>query len=579
MKVVAIAPYNGLKELILQLAKDEEDIDLQAEVGDLDLGVNMAKKAQDMGADIIISRGGTAELIQREVNIPVVDIEVSGYDMLRVVTLVSGLKGKAIIVGFPKISEGAATVCSLLDIDIPNYVIYSESEVIPKLQEISKKDYQIIIGDVVTTQKAKKLGFNTVLFTSGKESVLKSFNDARKIYKVLKRARKEQMIPAAIIEQAEEGIIVLDENFNHVYSNAYMDNIFKDNWHFIKREWAYSVLSEGKFSTAVEFDNLIWRVSGSSIKKENRIYIVFCLCKISDYSKDKAHGVIIKSSSTDKTSSLLLESKYMEGILKKVDKCKNTNIPIWILGERGTEKDDLAEFLHFGYGTKSGTFIILDCNLISEEDWSKMLFTNMLNMDMGTVYFKDVQELSPNSQSILNRFLDCGKNITSRIIISSLDNIVEKHGFSSNLYYKISPITLKIPPLRDRIDEIDSLSRLFINEYNAFYGKQIVGIRDDALLKLKKYKWKGNTLQFRKTVEQIVMFCKNDYIELNDVKQVLDDMTCSCDFEDDVVELDGTLEEIEKNIIQKMLKKNQMNQSKVAKKLGISRSTLWRKLQ
>ncbi|HBC95978.1 MAG TPA: hypothetical protein DC034_04160, partial [Clostridium sp.] len=89
MKVFAIAPYNGLKELILQLAENEKDIDLQAEVGDLDLGVEIAKKAQRMSADIIISRGGTAELIQREVDIPVVDIEVSGYDILRVVTLAS----------------------------------------------------------------------------------------------------------------------------------------------------------------------------------------------------------------------------------------------------------------------------------------------------------------------------------------------------------------------------------------------------------------------------------------------------------------------------------------------------------
>jgi transcriptional regulator with PAS, ATPase and Fis domain len=75
------------------------------------------------------------------------------------------------------------------------------------------------------------------------------------------------------------------------------------------------------------------------------------------------------------------------------------------------------------------------------------------------------------------------------------------------------------------------------------------------------------------------MFCKNDYIELNDVREALDNMPCGSDMENDSVELNGPLEEIEKNIIQKILKKNQMNQSKAAKKLGISRSTLWRKLQ
>lgn len=588
MKIVAIAPYNGLKELILQLGKDQKDIDLQAEVGDLNAGVDIARKAQKMGADIIISRGGTSELIQREVNIPVIDIEVSGYDMLRVVTLVSGgLKGKAAIVGFPKISEGAATVCSLLDIDIPSYVIYSEDEVVSKLQEISKKDYQIIIGDVVTTQKAKKLGFNTVLFTSGKESVLKSFNDARKIYNVLKTVRREQMIPAAVIEQVNEGIIVLDKELNYVYSNTYMNNVFENKLDFIKREWAIAVLNQSKFNTIIQLNNFVWRISGSQIESEDKIYVLFKLHKISSYSKDKVHGITIKNSNTGKTLSLLLESKYMKNILKKVNKCKDTNIPIWIFGEKGTEKDDLAEFLHFGYGTKSGAFITLDCNLISEEDWNKivsthMLSDSMLNMDKGTVYFKDIQELSENGQNILVKFFRCNSNLTSRFVVSSLDNmekLVKDDKFSVELYYMFSLITLKVPPLKDRMDEMDSLARLFINEFNTFYGKQIVGIRDDALFRLKEYKWIGNTLQFEKTIEQIVIFCKNDYIELNDVEQVLDNIPCNHGLEDDSVELKGTLEEIERNIIQKMLKKNQMNQSKAARELGISRSTLWRKLQ
>ncbi|HBC95977.1 MAG TPA: hypothetical protein DC034_04155, partial [Clostridium sp.] len=500
-----------------------------------------------------------------------------------VVTLASGLKGRAIIVGFPKISEEAATICSLLNVDIPNYVIHSEDEVVPKLQEISKRDYQVIIGDVVTTRKAKKLGFNTVLFTSGRESVLKSFNDARKIYKVLKKARMEQMIPAAVVEQAERGIVVFDGAFKCVYSNAYFNSIFGGGLDFIKKEWMDSILNGDKFNTVIELDNFAWKVYGNQIKKENKVYIVFLLDRISGYSRDKIPGVAIKNSSTGETLSLLLESGYMKNILEKVDRCKGTNVPIWILGERGTEKDDLAEFLHFGYEAESGSFVTLDCNLISEGDLGRIISnSDILNIDTGTVYFKDIQELSPSSQNLLNEFLDCNGNIASKFIISSLDNlddIVEKDKFSLSLYYKISPVTLKIPPLRDRIDEMGSLARLFINEYNTFYGKQIVGIRNDALLELKKHKWKGNMLQFRKTIKQIVMFCKNDYIELNDVREALDNMPCGSDMENDSVELNGTLEEIEKNIIQKILKKNQMNQSKAAKKLGISRSTLWRKLQ
>lgn len=98
MKVLAIAPYNGLKELMITLGEKEE-FELQVEIGDLEEGLTLAKDAIHNGIDIIISRGGTAELIQRELTIPVVEIEVSGYDMLRVLTLAKGYPGKKQLLG------------------------------------------------------------------------------------------------------------------------------------------------------------------------------------------------------------------------------------------------------------------------------------------------------------------------------------------------------------------------------------------------------------------------------------------------------------------------------------------------
>ncbi|QXE17868.1 sigma-54-dependent Fis family transcriptional regulator [Clostridium sp. 001] len=593
MKVVAIAPYNGLKELILQLSKDEEDIDMQVEVGDLTQGVNMAKMAEKMGADIIISRGGTAQLIQKQVSIPVVDIEVSGYDMLRVVTLVSGFKGKVAIVGFPTIAEGAATVCSLLDIDIPTYIIQSEDQVIPKLKELQKENYQVIIGDVITTQKAEKLGFGTVLFTSGKESVLKSFNDARKIYNILMKVKSEQIIPKTIVESIDKGVIVFDRNFKLVYLNSYARNNFECE-KLIKREWILDVFEKDEFNSVIDLNNLTFKIIGCKMKQAENEYSVFYISKVFNSCEHKFKGVSVKNKDTytglNGTLNLSLESGYMkrENISDKVNSYKDEDSPIWIVGEIGTEKDELAEYIHFGSSMKFSSFIVFDCNIISDFDWQKLFNIEELEdnifsvMECSSIYLKDINSLSEVGQKFLLKFIKFNEKNKLKFIISSTDDMesrIKKGKFNSNLYYLLSHFTLKIPPLRDRIEELDSLTRLFISEFNTFYGKQIAGIRDEAVLKLKTYKWPGNVSQLKNIIEQLVVSCKGDYIELIDVEQVLQNKSSETSIYTDSIKLNGTLDELEKKIIQTVLEQEEMNQSKAAKRLGISRSTLWRKLK
>src|SRR5690625_6252369 len=118
LKVLVIVPYEGLFEMMKEIDREVKDIQLQIELGNLYEGVNIAKTAENEGYHVIISRGGTASMIQEAVPIPVIDIQVSGYDVLRILTLVKGFSGKAAIVGFSNITEGAATISQLLDFDI-----------------------------------------------------------------------------------------------------------------------------------------------------------------------------------------------------------------------------------------------------------------------------------------------------------------------------------------------------------------------------------------------------------------------------------------------------------------------------
>lgn len=217
MKVMAIAPYEGLKELMVQVAGGE-NFEFEAASGDLEKGVELAKQAEANGTDLIISRGGTAELIQQEVSIPVVDIEVSGYDMLRVLTLAKGYPGKAAIVGFPMIADGASAVCEILDIRIDACTVSDERDVEPVLLQLKEQGYQIIIGDVITIEKAEQLGLNGLLLTSGKESIAKAFAYAKKLYSFLESIKQKYAVPYHILQKAETGYAVYNKTLRPVFS-------------------------------------------------------------------------------------------------------------------------------------------------------------------------------------------------------------------------------------------------------------------------------------------------------------------------------------------------------------------------
>src|SRR5690625_815760 len=124
MKTLFIAPYSGLAEIAKKM-DIQDDIDLDITIANLEEGVQAAELAEKQGYEVIISRGGTATMIQNHVSIPVVHIDISGYDMLRVFTLIRGIKEGVALVGFANISQGAATICNILEYDVKMVTIKS----------------------------------------------------------------------------------------------------------------------------------------------------------------------------------------------------------------------------------------------------------------------------------------------------------------------------------------------------------------------------------------------------------------------------------------------------------------------
>lgn len=272
----------------------------------------------------------------------------------------------------------------------------------------------------------------------------------------------------------------------------------------------------------------------------------------------------------------------MKMVIQSAERYSEKEESIWISGEKGTGKEKLAHYIHYRSSKRSFPLMTINCSLIAAEQWNLLLSEEeglLASNDNGTIFLKNIDFLALSNQKELLSYL-IKNNSKSRIIASSGENIlnlIESGAFLNDLYYLLAQLTLSLPPLSKRKEDIDHIARIFINEFNTKYGKQIAGIRNEAIGELENYSWPGNITQLKQVINETVVLSSGPFIEKEDIHYIL--KTKLKETEMSQLEITGTLEEIEQRIIRQVWLEEGMNQTKTAERLGINRTTLWRKLK
>ena len=183
--VALIAPYEGMAEMAKGICKEFEK-PIAIEVGDLQEGLKKAKNLMERGVEVIISRGGTAQLLKQELVIPIVEIQVTTYDILRALQKILNRSQKIGIIGFGNVVYGSHKLADLLNLDLMTFILQKEEDVPRKIEEAIQKKVDIIIGDKVVISYANKLDYPSFLIESGKESILLSFHEAYRVLEVVR---------------------------------------------------------------------------------------------------------------------------------------------------------------------------------------------------------------------------------------------------------------------------------------------------------------------------------------------------------------------------------------------------------
>lgn len=295
-------------------------------------------------------------------------------------------------------------------------------------------------------------------------------------------------------------------------------------------------------------------------------------------------------------------SEGMEQVFATIKKVAKTDANVLILGENGTGKELVARALHRNSARADEVFISVDLGSITETLFESELFGHEKGAftdakkekpgrfeiaSKGTLFLDEIGNLSLPLQTKLltaierREIVRVGANkpvsVDVRLICATNNDLYEMAGngsFRQDLLYRINTVEIHLPPLRDRSEDIPLLAGHFLKTYLKKYKKSVKGISPSAVKKLMHYSWPGNVRELQHAIERSLIMCESNFLEP-------DDFILSPPIKKGM-EVEFTtynLEEIEKNIITKVLKQNQGNITQAAQELGLTRTSLYRRME
>ena len=301
-------------------------------------------------------------------------------------------------------------------------------------------------------------------------------------------------------------------------------------------------------------------------------------------------------------------SPMMEKLLETVAQVAPSEATVLITGESGTGKEMIAGAIHFNSPRKDGPFVKLNCAAITETLLESELFGHekgaftgaykkkegrFRQAHGGSLFLDEISEMSLAMQVKLLRLLQereitrvGGEEVIKvdvRIIAATNKDLVqemEAGRFREDLYYRLNVVTLNMPPLRERREDIPLLAQHFLNIFSEKNHKQIKGFTPQAMDRLLKYDWPGNVRELMNGVERAVVLSRSEYLDEEDLPMILKDGSLSGEIlVKDAIPADMPLDEVEKATVLKTLELTGGNKSEAARRLGITRRTLHKKLK
>ena len=616
MSIIAcILPDSSLMDQT-RLAFQDDHADIRIEVGLMEDGIRQAEKLAEEGFEVFISRGRTAFLIKNaDPEWSVVEIPFTVLDVFQTIER-ANLHGKSIgVIAFATMISGLDYFGTMMGTSIRFYPLKNESEVEPKVLEAIEDNVDIIVGGAVTGKVANQYKVPFAVIENSPESIRQSAQEAKNIALAKRKEKTKGNLFRAVIDYAHDGIISVDAKgqiniFNPVAERVTKIPSSKAMGHNIQEVWPDLEVQRALCSTKEDLAQLL------NINNEHVVCnkvpicvnntVVGVVINFQDVTKLQQMEAKVRRRlfSTGHVASMCFDDIIgtSEQLQKSVSLAKDfaqTDSAILILGETGTGKEVFAQSIHNGSRRSQGPFVALNCAALPEQILESELFgyvggaftgasqkgkAGLFEVAHGgTLFLDEIGEMKSMTQGKLLRVLqekqvmrlgsDRVTPIDVRIIAATnrpLKRLVNEKKFRADLYYRLNVLQLRLYPLRDRNEDIIALSRFFLDQHAAKMNRKLK-FTPNALKELTLHNWPGNIRELQNVVERILATLKGSRIDTEMVRIHLEDQ-----FES---EIHMQLRNAEMDDIRQALVLSRGKHTEAAKILGISRSTLWRRLK
>lgn len=631
-KIVVIAPDESLASLAKEVINEHNE-NIEVYQGSYSKGLMYARKAFKEGANIIISRGGTGSLIKKNLSIPTVNIEFTSYDVLKSINKAIKYSDIIGIVGSDDLAVEYEKVIPIIEetlsLKISTRTASNERDIERSIEELYTKGCKVFIGGYTVMKAVDKKGLKGVLIETGKEAIAEAINYAKGLMEVQIAEKEKAEILKSIIDFAYDGILGIDKDgsitvFNPViqkitgisYDNAIgrsVDEVVENTRMKQVLKTGETELGEiqqiGKVSIITNRVPIV--VEGEVLGVVATFQEIEKIQKMESQIRKKllAKGHVAKSLFDD----IKGQSKELHKTKEKAKLYAEVDSTVIIMGETGTGKELFAQSIH-NYSLRADKpFVAVNCAALPETLLESELFgyvegaftgarkggkTGLFELAHGgTIFLDEISEMSPTLQARFLRVLqekevvkigdDKVIPIDVRVIAATnrdLYEYVDEGKFREDLFYRLCVLRLDIPPLRDRKDDIYELVEYFLELKSKTLNRKIQKLSPGIIKKLVNYDWPGNVRQLENLIERCLVI-SNDK-EIND--EILSESLFNTPAykiiteqksDEEIPDNSGVLKDIEYGAIRKVLQETNGNRKLAAEKLGISVTTLWRRLK
>ena len=620
VKMALIATYPEMSKIFLHMAEKKGGIIAYDEYASFNDAVAAAKRLEPE-VDVILSRGGTAEYIQKNVSIPVVFIPITPFDVVMAMQKVDRNVGEVALSNFSRRIFGVEEIQKIYGITIHEYIFSDRDDIEANILDAKAKGIRVVIGGEVAVRIALKNGLDGIDLSAGNDTVNRAVDEAVSIVRAARQERDRATRLTAALNSITEGLVVTDENNNLLICNPAATKMLGGHCGIGKPYIApYPDADLQKAATAPQLNRM--RKIGEVMANINLLPVTMGdrfigivhtfedVTKIQQLEQDirnqlHAKGFVAKYRFED----IVTNDHQMTVLKKSAALYAKTDSAIMIEGESGTGKELFAQSIHNASNRAGGPFVAINCAAIPESILESELFgyeagaftgakkegrRGLFEMaHRGTIFLDEIGEIPKQLQTRLLRVLQEKElmrvgggriiPIDTRIISATnrnLRELVEKGDFRDDLYYRLAVLQLSPPSLRHRRGDIEMLCRLFLARMNVDMDEAAFRKFLPALL---AYHWPGNIRELQNVAERMSLLMTHALYE--DLQDSIDALGLNgkegrtgLALNVDVSQgLKTAIEQVERDIIGHMLRMNNNNNNAVAKALGIGRSTLWRK--